>query len=275
MRNFTEQEKSIILENYIKNKKGLLYTAKLVNSTPNTIKRFLKNQGIYIRNKAEAIVTSNKNKELYKDSKYFSNQSPNMAWLLGFIASDGTVRKSKNEIKIGLAIKDKEILDKIKQELKLQVEVKTYTANNGYDCCSLTWTCEQHKKDLSKYSIIPNKTFVLKPPYKLEKKFWIDYIRGYFDGDGSVNNINNRALRWQICSASKEILQWMINFFYEEYNIPKVRIYEKVNPSGNKLYYFQYSTNSAKQIYSILYNTNSTLCLKRKKDKFEEILSLI
>ena len=68
-----------------------------------------------------------------------------MAWLLGFIASDGTIRKNENEIKIGLAIKDREILEKIKAELQLQTEIKEYTTNTGYDTCTLRWTCEEHK----------------------------------------------------------------------------------------------------------------------------------
>ena len=282
MRNFSEEEYQIIYQAYVTEGRGMLYTSKLVNSSPETVKRFLKSKGIHIRSQGEAAVISNKNRATKKDTDYFKRQCPNMAWLLGFIASDGTIRKNENEIKIGLAIKDREILEKIKAELQLQTEVKEYTTNTGYDTCTLRWTCEEHKKDLADYHIVPAKTFVLKPPIeKLDRKYWIDYIRGYFDGDGSINliaNSNGRGngnLRWQVCSATSELLEWIVNFFYEEYGIPKINVQVQNRPgSQHTLYSIQYSSRATRQIYNVLYTPNS-LYLKRKKEHFEEILAKV
>lgn len=250
-----------------------------MHSTPNTVKAELVKRGIHIRNFSEAAMASNKNRASEKDETYFQRQCPNMAWILGFIAADGSIRKDCNEIKIGLAIKDKEILERIITEMQLPVKVKEYTTNNGYDCCSIAWTCEQHKKDLATYNIVPAKTFIIKPPFELDRQYWIDYIRGYFDGDGSINliaNSNNRGngnLRWQVCSATPEILQWIVDFFYEEYNIPKINIqYEKRPGAQHPLYCIQYSSTATRKIYKVLYGTSSTMYLKRKKDHFEEIL---
>jgi len=265
---------------YENQKRGLKYAAKQAGYSEMQAKRILKEQGIHIRTQREAAILANKNRVSDKNFTYFSkeNESSNMAWLLGFLASDGTIAKRDNTIKIGLAIKDKEILEKIRQELNLQTEVKEYVTADGYDCCSLTWTCEQHKKDLAYYNIIPQKTFNLIPPYNLNRKYWIDYIRGYFDGDGSVNLITNGShrgngnLRWQICSATKEILQFIIDFFYEEYNISKVNIQQQERV--HTLYYFQYSSAATRQIYNILYTPNA-IYLRRKKERFEEILKQV
>lgn len=241
-------------------------------NNPDKVKQVLKEANIHIRTQQESAILSNKKRATKKNISYFSTQNSNMAWLLGFIASDGSIRKDENEIKIGLAITDKEILEKIKKELELETEVKEYINSKGYECCKLQWTCEQHKKDLATYNIVPAKTFILKPPYKLDKKYYIDYIRGYFDGDGSVNYIaSNNSLRWQICSATKEILEFILNYFEEEYNIPKVNIQKR--EGKNTSYYFQYSTFATKKIYSILYTPNS-LYLKRKKEHFDSIISL-
>ena len=114
----------------------------------------------------------------------------------------------------------------------------------------------------------------------LERKYWIDYIRGYFDGDGSVNLISNSNgrgngnLRWQICSATKEILEWIINYFYEDFQIPKVTILVDQKNRQHPIYYFQYSSQSTRKIYNILY-TDSDMFLKRKKEHFEHILSQV
>ena len=247
-------------------------------SNPNIVKNVLKKYNIHIRTQQEAAILSNKKRATHKKEDYFSIQNSNMAWLLGFLAADGSIRKNENEIKIGLSIKDKEILEKIKKELELETPVKEYTNSQGYECCKLQWTCEQHKKDLAKYNIIPEKTFVLKPPYELDKSLWIDYIRGYFDGDGSINlipNSNGRGngnLRLQVCSATKQILEFILKVFEEQYNIPKVNIYEK--QGLHTLYYIQYSSTATRKIYSILYTPNS-LFLERKKKHFENILQIV
>lgn len=284
MRNLTQEEEDEIVRLYVEEGRGQLYCAKTVLgiSNVNYTKKVLEKYGIPIRNFSQAAVLSNKNRIKYtsKDINFFKKENPDMAWILGFLASDGTIRKDSNEIKIGLAIKDKEILERIAKVMNLDEKIKEYTTTNGYDCCTLRWTCEEHKKDLAKYSIVPAKTFILKPPYKLNKKYWIDYIRGYFDGDGSVNLIKNSNgqgngnLRWQICSATKEILQWIIDFLYEEYNIPKVNIHTRAG-GKHEMYYFQYSSTATRSIYKILYTENSSLFLKRKKDHFEEILQKV
>ena len=268
---FTQEEQEIILKEYVENKRGLLFVSKQVNSTPETVKKFLKEKNIHIRTFCEAATESNKNRAHKVNKDYFKEENENMAWILGFIASDGTIRKDRNTIKIGLSIVDKEILERIKSELQIENDVKEYTNSQGYECCQLEWTCENHKQDLAKYNIIPQKTFKLMPPLELNRQYYLDYIRGYFDGDGSVNTNGNNGIRFSICAANKEILEWIINIF-AEYNIPKVNIYTRAS-SINSLYYFEYSTNSTKKIYNLLYNTNSTLFLKRKKVKYEELIN--
>lgn len=273
-----EIEKEVIRE-YRDNKSGLIKSGKKFNLTINNVKYILNKNNIKIRNFSEATKESNTNRSYYKNDNFFSIESSDMAWVLGFLAADGSVRKNSNEIKITLAIKDEEILLKIKELLKIENPIHYYTTNKGFDIAELKWSSKQHKQDLKKYSIIPQKTFKLIPPYELNKKYWIDYIRGYFDGDGSINlikNSNNRgagSLRWQVCSATKEILEWIIDYFYEEFNIPKVNI-NCDNTRKSPLYYFQYSSVATRKIYNFLY-TDSNMFLKRKKEKFEEILAIV
>lgn len=267
---------NLVIDLYVNQGKGQVACGKAAGLSVNQVKQILIKNNIHIRNKHESIMLANKmqrNKYQYDDT-YFQRQTSSMAWILGFIASDGSIRKGENEIKIGLSKVDSEILERIKEEMSLQMPVKFYTTTEGYECCRLQWTNEQHKKDLATYHIVPQKTYCLLPPDKLDRKYWIDYIRGYFDGDGSINYLqSNHALCWQICAATSGILQWIIDFLYEEYNIPKVNIHQMARPNG-PLYYFQYSTNATKMIYKILYTPNS-LYLQRKKDKFEEVLTKI
>lgn len=277
----TKEQEELIIHLYQNELMGQEVVSKKVfgKSCPQEVKKILKKYDVHIRTQKEACIISNKKRAIEKNEDYFSIQSSNMAWLLGFLASDGSICANSNAIRIGLASIDKEILEKIKIELGLATTVKEYINSQGYSCVHLQWTCEQHKKDLATYGIIPAKTFCLKPPLKLEKKYWIDYIRGYFDGDGSVNLIQNSNhkgngnLRWQIYSASKDILEFILNHFETEFGIPKVNIYES-NRSKNPLYYIQYSSTATRKIYSILY-TNGSLYLQRKKDHFDEVVHFV
>lgn len=239
-------------------------------STTYTVKQILLRNNIPLRTQSQNTGLRNHKNAKKKNLKYFDKENHNMAWLLGFLAADGCIYQNKNEVKIGLSSVDREILEKIKQELEIENKICDYETNNGFLVSELRWTSVEHKQKLAEYGIIPNKTFCLGLPTKLDKKYWIDYIRGYFDGDGSISLIKNgNALRWQVCSATPEILKWIVDVLYEEYNIPKVNIQEWQRK--NKLYAIQYSTSSTLKIYNILYN--GSLCLNRKYNHYTELVN--
>lgn len=272
MKNQLTEEKKQLLRYYYEEKHyGQDKCAKLLGPGVGrkSIKEALVEMNLPIRSFEEAKKYAISHKK-DKDENYFSKESHNMGWVLGFLASDGTIGSKDNHIKIGLSVKDVEILEKIKKEIKIENKITYYTTNKGYDVAELTWVCAQHKKDLAKYGIVPKKTFILEPPLALSREYWIDYIRGYFDGDGSIL-IKQNILMFQIGSARKEILEWIINYFYDEYNIKKVNILTD-NRRLHPYYYFTYASKSSKKIYEVLYN-ESPMFLSRKREKLEQYLS--
>ena len=217
-----------IIYDYTINKYGLIKTGKNNGVGERIVRRVLLENKIHIRSRSEAAIVSNiQRRQFNVDDNYFSTENSNMAYLLGFLASDGTVDKKNNRIKIGLSSIDKEFLVKIKEELKYEGDILNYITSNGFSVSELTFTSQQIKKDLARYNIVPNKTFTFKFPKNLNKKYWIDFIRGYFDGDGSVSTAGNNAIRWQICSATKNVLETIVDFFYEEYHIKKSCLWHK------------------------------------------------
>lgn len=264
-----KQEREIIY-NYVELGKGQLACAHVVGLGDNRIvKRVLKKYNIPIRNFSEAATAKNLNNRKYTiNDNYFAVETHNSAYILGFLAADGSIAKNNNRIKIGLSIIDFDFLDKIRIELGSNKPITTYINSQGYESC--TWECSSQtiKKDLARYNIIPQKTLKFVFPKHLSKEYWIDFIRGYWDGDGSISTAGS-GLRWQLCSATKDILEVVVDFFYEEYGIKKVKIQE--NKRQNILYNIQYSTNPTKQIYDFLYN--GYMYLPRKKQKYEELLN--
>lgn len=264
----TEQQKNKIIYNYTVKKWGLLKSGAEFGFSKNLTKRILTENGIKIRNNSEA-------HRIYAlNEDYFNTQSSNMAYILGFIAADGTVRQKSNEVKITLSAIDKEILEKIKKELNSGRPIREYQDNFGYSKVELNFTSPVIKESLKKYGIIPNKTTLLKPPYELEEQYIIDYIRGYFDGDGCITKTGykSQGLEFKIVSASKEILVFFEDFFHKKYGQAKTHIYPRKKEDGKlQLYDLKYSTLFSKELYNILYTPNA-LYLKRKKDKYKQLL---
>ena len=274
-----KQIENIVIDNYLNKQFGQKKSGEQFNLDSRTVKNILKKYGIEIRDLHTSIQTANKIydrtcQQYYKNKDFFKNETSDMAWLLGFLAADGNVSKNGNRIRIELSFADREILERIKKVVEIDNPIYARQDKKGFNFVSLDWSCKEHKEDLTKYGIIPNKTSVLAPPRELNPKFYIDYIRGYFDGNGTINlnkGKNANSLRWGICGASKEMLKWILKILEENYNIPSVNLHK--DTSRNKDFYsFVYSTNSTKKNYSILYTENS-LFLKRKKDKFDFLIN--
>ena len=259
-----------ILDNYVNKGFGLIKSGKEFGVGTRVVRRVLLENNIHIRSFNEAASISGVNRRIHDvNDNYFSEENHNMAYLLGFLASDGTIRKNDNSVKIGLSSVDRDFLLTIKKEIGYQGELTDYITSNGFSVSELRFTSKQIKADLAKYNIVPNKTFIYTFPKNLKREYWIDFIRGYFDGDGSVSTASSEAIRWQVYSANPDVLNTIVDFFFEEYEIPKVNLQwqEKVH----RLYYIQYSTTATRKIFQILYTPN---CLKlpRKYEKFKKLV---
>lgn len=112
----TIQEINIAKKLY-KQGESLAAIGRLLKHDSMTIKRNLIANNIKIRTRSEQNIITNMRRKKSVNDNYFDNIGVNQAWLMGFIAADGTIRRERNSIKIGLSSVDKEILEKIKKEL--------------------------------------------------------------------------------------------------------------------------------------------------------------
>lgn len=267
----SQEEIDVIIDAYCNKKYGLVKTGKLIGVNQRIVRKVLINNNIHIRSLAEANRANSINVRKYGvNDDYFDNESSNMAYILGFLAADGTVAKNGNRIKIGLSSVDRKFLELIKEELGAESNILDYETSNGYMVSEFSFTSQKIKQKLTEYNIVPGKTETFTFPINLSKKYWIDFIRGYFDGDGSVGTAGPSAIRWQICSHRPQVLETIVEFLFEEYGVPKVSVQK--NEHGNSfLYTIQYSNNSTRKIFQIIYTPNS-LYLPRKFEKFKSII---
>jgi hypothetical protein len=138
---------------------------------------------------------SRKPKNKINEEYFHKVNTSEKAYWLGFIMADGNVYKYKDEtgkiqfdikihqddyghlLKLARAIDFPE--DKVQKGSRYRNETETFF-------CSLRSYNKKFVDGLLKHEIIPNKTEHKKIPTLLNKKFYPDFIRGFWDGDGSI-----------------------------------------------------------------------------------------
>lgn len=120
--------------------------------------------------------------------------TPNKAYILGFLYADGWNDTDKNIITISLQEGDKEILDKINYEIgsnkplnyiHYEYGLEKYGLNmqNQYRLTVSSYTMSQA---LALHGCVKTKSLILKFP-QLPSDLYSHFLRGYFDGDGSIS----------------------------------------------------------------------------------------
>ena len=111
-----------------------------------------------------------------------------MAYVLGFFTADGNMIKNKRGAHfISIQITDGRLLEKIKKSLRSnhKIYVREGGANRKTNY-QLQMGSKEIYSDLLALGIKPNKSKSVALP-KIPEVFMPDFVRGYFDGDGSVN----------------------------------------------------------------------------------------
>lgn len=256
----SQQEKENIVDKYVNRGHSLNSLTRDTGIGKEKIRKILVDSGAEIRS------TSNKKYRL--NDCYFDTIGSNQAYILGFFAADGYVKKNSNFMKLTLATKDAEILERMREEIELDKEIHYFTTSDGWEKASLEFSSQKIKRIFEYYGVIPNKTFQMHSLPRIPNEFLADYIRGYSDGDGSVSSKNPY---WNITSGSKGILSDIVIWLNQEHGIPTTKL--RFDPRGNGCWAFSYTGRKVlRDIYPILYHDEKTLSLKRKHESFKSIV---
>ena len=121
------------------------------------------------------------------NEKFFSRWSRQMAWMLGWVYSDGGIVEQGSSKRLVFNIKDLDVLEKFNKLMNSNIPIKKYF-DKRYDPPSEIYTLNICRKkivdDLRLLGVTPRKSKTMifpKVPYEYLK----DFIRGCFEGDGS------------------------------------------------------------------------------------------
>lgn len=193
--------------------------------------------------------------------------SEDKAYFLGFLFADGYINEKINMVDLTIHNKDKEILDKF--IVCLYPEGRPLkTIRNNY--LRLVINSPILVNDLIKHGCVQAKTFKLKFP-AIPDTFQRDFIRGYFDGDGSICISKSGMLNLSIVGTI-DFLDGINKILKEKCNLNNT-LYDNRHPErNNNIRALRFGGNILiNRIYHYMYD-NSIIYLSRKRKIFLSIL---
>lgn len=264
---FSQEQLEDILKKYQKDNWSQKEIANYYKVSRPVIKRLLNEMGVTFRQRT---------KKYYSDDDIFEViDNSEKAYWLGFLAADGCNYQREHNASIILNIHQKDIehLEKFKQFCNSQAKIQQYITSSGYSAntpmAKIVLNSKKMSKDLIDKGIVPKKSLILKPP-NISKQYYLPFILGYFDGDGSISKAsqyNNYAISIE---GTREILEW-IN---ENLNISKKLEKRRYNDNKNSYYIRCGGTNKPYNILKQLYDSCETH-LDRKYTLFKELETVV
>lgn len=193
---------------------------------------------------------------------FFDELNEKSSYWLGFLYADGSVRMKdgkSGELRVKLKNTDKEHIEKFLKDIECNKPIKCGVEGKS-KFCSVTVYSNLLINRLFSLGCITNKTQKIRLP-NLDNVLMPHFIRGYFDGDGSISKVKNRpnSFNVSICSNNSfnddvlSLLGFGTAYKYKNYSVIKI---SKIMDIMNFRDY----------IYS-----NDVTLLERKLIKFKEI----
>ena len=220
--------------------------------------------------------------------KFFSSWNSEMSYVLGFVVADGCIgvkrirkRDGVKQYYFNITSKDRLHLENIKKAMNSQQKI--YCKGNGYsnskDYYFIQNSYQEICKDLLNLGIYPRKTYNLNP-IKVPIKYFPDFVRGFFDGDGSVYIYKvNRTSQIKVGFVSPN-LSFIKDFnqqLCKSINITEKNIHKDL-PKRKDQKLIKYSTcfyiDDCRKLFEFMYRNNPILYLPRKRQVFEKWKSI-
>ncbi|MHA2245921.1 MAG: LAGLIDADG family homing endonuclease [Candidatus Hodarchaeales archaeon] len=180
-----------------------------------------------------------------------------MAYILGYIFADGSIRTRPSGSDLRIKSKEIKILKSINNSMKSNYPISKEETRTGPLYC-LSVNRKKIVFDLLELGLIPKKSKTMTFPWVPERLFY-HFIRGVFDGDGHVRILGN-SLETIFTSGSKNFLVALHKKL--EYQDIKSKVYTK-SYNSRKWYYLSIFNESREKFYNKLYK-GATLFLRRK-----------
>ena len=215
----------------------------------------------------------------YKNKDFFHNiDTEEKAYWLGFIYADGYIlcNKINGQYRLGieLAKKDGQHLEKLANIFGKEVKYRSRNSSFGpHDQVDLIINNKTIYTSLVNLGITTSKTLsngddVL---INIQEHLYRHFIRGIFDGDGSIFERNDNSFQFSITAGSWEFLSSVQLIMMEQIGLNETQLCKHINKIG-EAYSLNYSGRRQLQKIFHWFYDDSILYLERKKTIFNKLV---
>lgn len=207
-------------------------------------------------------------------SKVKIEWSPNFAYAIGLLATDGCL--SKNGRTMDLTSKDREQLINLKMCLGIDNKIGTKISGySGKKYLRIQFGDIHFYKFLLSIGLTPRKSKTI-ASLKIPDKYFFDFLRGHFDGDGTFYSYWDP--RWKssfmfytvFISASLSHIRWLQKKIFGF-----LKIKGHITWSGGKItYHLKYAKRESLILLRKMYYSRNLVCLSRKRLKISKALAI-
>ncbi len=207
-----------------------------------------------------------------KNKDYVIKWTPEFAYAIGLLTADGCL--SKDGRHIDFTSKDIQLIKTFKECLNLDVKIAYKSDGHGRRCPRLQFSHVILYNYLLTIGLTPAKSKTL-GELKISDKYFFDFLRGYFDGDGSCHSFwderwpNSFMFNIRFTSASLSYLKWLHNQIEQ---LAEVKGGGISKATGS--WQLEYAKRDSQILWKRMYYKEGVPCLLRKQKKVENILKI-
>lgn len=207
------------------------------------------------------------------NEEFFSELTPESAYVLGYIWADGTLTVSRGEERVFLSSRDKQIIEDIHNAMDSTSKITEYK-----DTYSMSFGKPKLIQQLKSFGLTERKSTTAKFPIGVPKELMNHFVRGYFDGNGHFTYEKYKGEKRRLVSGftmgSEEFANDLANYLHGEgLKLAIVRKRDRRGEGGRGVYYdIRYYQRDTKRLAEMMYQ-DASLFLKRKKEKYDSVVA--
>ncbi len=198
----------------------------------------------------------------------------NLAYAIGLIATDGCL--SSDGLLIDLTSKDREQLLNFSKCLGVNFTIGNKWSGVGDRYLRIQFKNRFFYDFLLSIGLTSKKSLTM-GKIKIPDKYFFDFLRGCFDGDGCFYSYwdprwrSSHMFYVEFVSASRKHIDWLQT---ELKHMIKVNGHITNSLKNNKCYQLKYAKKEAMEIIKKMYYNPNVICLSRKRIKIEKALKI-